>query len=312
MRVSSNELFSTLKMMTNAKVIEAKQTEEQVHFSSSPGRSGSGFTRRSSRNHGNGAGRHGHDQRQHSSFEQRGSRSCGFCGANERHSRRNCPANKPGVVCSNCGGRNHFTTVCRSPKDYFKRRSSTQPTHALDHAASAEEDSGDDFEHFCLDESVHALPSSASKLFTTLSLSVSGDSFVMLSFKWIQLLPATLCRIISSRKSARTQICNPPRPSWFRIQGKQSVHWVKSLWFTKTPSSSCSWTSMWWTYLASQPYLDCQTQVVCRCCTLTRRAWQRSPISNPHLTCETVTRYRRQYLSPRMTCWRTINQFFRV
>ena len=53
---------------------------------------------------------------------------------------------------------------------------------------------------------------------------------------------------------------------------------------------------MWWTYLASQPYLDCQTQVVCRCCTLTRRAWQRSPISNPHLTCETVTRYRRQYL----------------
>ena len=170
-------------MMTNAKVIEAKQTEEQVHFSSSPGRSGSGFTRRSSRNHGNGAGRHGHDQRQHSSFEQRGSRSCGFCGANERHSRRNCPANKPGVVCSNCGGRNHFTTVCRSPKDYFKRRSSTQPTHALDHAASAEEDSGDDLEHFCLDESVHALPSSASKLFTTLSLSVSGDSFVDVKFQ---------------------------------------------------------------------------------------------------------------------------------
>ena len=33
-------------MMTNAKVIEAKQTEEQVHFSSSPGRSGSGFTQR--------------------------------------------------------------------------------------------------------------------------------------------------------------------------------------------------------------------------------------------------------------------------
>ena len=154
-----------------------------MHFSSSPGRSGSGFTRRSSRNHGNGAGRHGHDQRQHSSFEQRGSRSCGFCGANERHSRRNCPANKPGVVCSNCGGRNHFTTVCRSPKDYFKRRSSTQPTHALDHAASAEEDSGDDFEHFCLDESVHALPSSASKLFTTLSLSVSGDSFVDVKFQ---------------------------------------------------------------------------------------------------------------------------------
>ena len=71
-------------MMTNAKVIEAKQTEEQVHFSSSPGRSGSGFTRRSSRNHGNGAGRHGHDQRQHSSFEQRGSRSCGFCVASNQ------------------------------------------------------------------------------------------------------------------------------------------------------------------------------------------------------------------------------------
>ena len=73
--------------------------------------------------------------------------------------------------------------MCRSPKDYFKRRSSTQPTHALDHAASAEEDSGDDFEHFCLDESVHALPSSASKLFTTLSLSVSGDSFVDVKFQ---------------------------------------------------------------------------------------------------------------------------------
>ena len=43
--------------------------------------------------------------------------------------------------------------------------------------------SGDDFYHFLLDESVHAMPSAASKLFTTLSLSVSGDSFTDIKFQ---------------------------------------------------------------------------------------------------------------------------------
>ena len=200
--------------MTNAKVIEAKQTEEQVHFSSSPGRSGSGFTRRSSRNHGNGAGRHGHDQRQHSSFEQRGSRSCGFCGANERHSRRNCPANKPVVVCSNCGGRNPTLPRCAEVQRITSSAVPllSQPMHwtMLPQQRRIAVMTLNTFVWMNQFMRCHHRHPSCLQRFLCLYLVILSW---MLSFKWIQLLPATLCRIISSRKSARTQICNPPRPS---------------------------------------------------------------------------------------------------
>ena len=82
--------------------------------------------------------------------------------------------------------------MCRSPKDFFKKTSQGRsqrsnegkPVHTLDHAVlSTEEDSGDDFYHLAFDESVHAMPSAASKLFTMLYLSVSGDSFTDVKFQ---------------------------------------------------------------------------------------------------------------------------------
>ena len=161
-------------MMTNARVMEAKLTEEQVHYSSS---AASAKSRSSGRNHGNGAGRHSQDS-SHGAGRHAHDPGCGYCGAPERHSRKHCPASRPGVVCANCGGRNHFAEVCRSSKDKYRRstKQPTRPVHALHHRISADDESGDEYEQFSLDESVHALPSSATKLFTTLSLSVNGDS----------------------------------------------------------------------------------------------------------------------------------------
>ena len=55
--------------------------------------------------------------RRHSSSE----RTCWHCGSTERHSRKQCPASKPGVACYHCLGRNHFAVVRRSLKDFFKK-----------------------------------------------------------------------------------------------------------------------------------------------------------------------------------------------
>ncbi|KAJ7353939.1 hypothetical protein OS493_031079 [Desmophyllum pertusum] len=45
---------------------------------------------------------------------------CGWCGG-PRHTRKECPATRPGTYCTNCYmTENHFAKVCRSPKDKFK------------------------------------------------------------------------------------------------------------------------------------------------------------------------------------------------
>ena len=45
---------------------------------------------------------------------------CGWCGG-PRHSRKDCPATRPGTYCTNCYmTENHLAKVCRSPKDKFK------------------------------------------------------------------------------------------------------------------------------------------------------------------------------------------------
>lgn len=43
---------------------------------------------------------------------------CAYFGPPEQHSRGVCPDSKPGVYCHHCHSRNHFTSVCRSPKDH--------------------------------------------------------------------------------------------------------------------------------------------------------------------------------------------------
>ena len=102
------------------------------------------------------------------------------------HSHRNCSASKLGVVCLNCRGHNHFVVVCRNRL----HRASGQPTLPLDHAASTEDNSGGDFQQSCLDELVHALPSSTTKLFTTLPLLRLATHSQVSNFKWIQQPPA--------------------------------------------------------------------------------------------------------------------------
>ena len=107
---------------------------------------------------------------------------CGYCGAADQHSRQQCPAGKPGVVCSNCYSRNHFASVCRSPKNHFKSqldksRRSDKPVlaHELYHTISDDED----HHQYSLKEtdSVLSATSSSEKLITMLSLSVKGDEF---------------------------------------------------------------------------------------------------------------------------------------
>jgi hypothetical protein len=54
---------------------------------------------------------------------------CGYCGMKEYHTREKCPAAKPGILCRNCFGRNHFANVCRNPKDMHKNKQFTVKKH---------------------------------------------------------------------------------------------------------------------------------------------------------------------------------------
>ena len=170
-------------MMTNAKVIEAKQTEEQVHFSSSPGPQRQRVsTRRSSRNHGEWS--RASWPRSASALVVRAAwlEIVWILRCEWATQSKELPLRTSRVVCSNCGGRNHLPR-CAEVQRITSSAFLYSANPCTGSCCLSREDSVDDFEHFCLDESVHALPSSASKLFTTLSLSVSGDSFVDVKFQ---------------------------------------------------------------------------------------------------------------------------------
>ena len=84
-------------MLTNAKVMEAQSTDEQAHYSSSGATASSGRNQHGAHHHG-GRDRATATDRRHSSLGW----TCWHCGSKERHSRKQCPASKPGVVCSHC------------------------------------------------------------------------------------------------------------------------------------------------------------------------------------------------------------------
>ena len=164
--------------LTNAKVMERRTTEEQVNFTkklsgpqSSPWRRNASNTRSNQGNAG----------RQHSDKPY-----CGYCGANEWHTRKSCPAGIRGVYCSNCYGRNHFSKVCRGVKDKYKdqwlqaqKEGNEQGRHGRqvhqvqqEAAAAYDEEDRSAFTYaFALD--VNAVD----KLYTRLPLSLDGDKF---------------------------------------------------------------------------------------------------------------------------------------
>ena len=107
---------------TNTQVIESQHTDEQVNFTSQ-------FSSKT----------YIHNKASKPNIKPRRAKLCGYCGAPELHSRKSCPAAKPGVICKNCYGDNHFASVCRSPRDKFKYRVKKQVN-----SVDAENHSSDD------------------------------------------------------------------------------------------------------------------------------------------------------------------------
>jgi hypothetical protein len=72
---------------------------------------------------------------------------CGWCGG-PRHSRRECPASKPGNVCKNCNMKeNHLTKMCRSRNKRAEepRRQKSKPPHRVNAADAAISDDDDEY-----------------------------------------------------------------------------------------------------------------------------------------------------------------------
>ena len=126
---------------------------------------------------------------------------CGRCGAKENHPRKSCPAAKPGIDCTNCYGEGHFSLVCRSEKDKFKKRWLKRQ----DRDASGNQDKGRHMAHmveyqeedtlydmisheyaFSLESmpgQVNHVESANRKLFTSLALSTKGTKTVIVQFQ---------------------------------------------------------------------------------------------------------------------------------
>ena len=183
----------------NTQVIESHHTEEQVNYTTK-------FQRGPGKSQTTGdAGK--------MSYQSNRVPFCNYCGANEFHVRKTCPAGRPGVMCKNCFGTNHFAAVCRSQKDRYKnawlaqksrergthvdighkKQFERKSVHSVDQRSS-DEDVGAYHQYavnnceytLSLDEvctPVHAVDSAAHKLYTELPLSVNGDSFTKVKFQ---------------------------------------------------------------------------------------------------------------------------------
>ena len=152
----------------NAHVIEAQKTAEQVNFTAKNERSRSRTEPEASASGSSSQSRHG----------------CGFCGG-DNHSRRLCPASKPGVVCYHCFGRNHFASVCRSSKNRYKSQwvsscgrpdakggKSSHIAHAVELESSREDRDAVGGAQYALsldyvNQAVHAVSNNPKKVFAT-------------------------------------------------------------------------------------------------------------------------------------------------
>ena len=122
---------------------------------------------------------------------------CGYCGRKEIHNKQTCPAGRPGVYSRNCYETSHFTIVCRSPKDRFKRqwmaktqrdRQVNSQINALDNSSDIEKEEQLNYHALSLEsqyELVHdpSRKKSPNKLFTSLSLSKEGNEFKKVPFQ---------------------------------------------------------------------------------------------------------------------------------
>ena len=151
---------------TNTQVMESQHTEEQVNYTAQINnrvKCSANYVRNRS------GATHVHNRK---------AISCGYCGAPEMHPRKICPAAKPGVLCRNCYGDNHFASVCRNPKDKFKQKHNKQV-----HSLEQEGESSDEFTH---DYALSVDSSSASdvkKLLVELPLSLDGTNFQKVTFQ---------------------------------------------------------------------------------------------------------------------------------
>ena len=135
-------------------------------------------------------------------------KSCGYCGVPELHSRKACPAAKPGVVCKNCYGENYFANVCRSPKNRFKysmRKPVAVNSLEQENHDTYEYDSNDCAHNYALSvDNDSNIP--VRKLFVTFKLSVDGENFKTLKFQVdtaasCNTMPYEMFRSMSSSKT---------------------------------------------------------------------------------------------------------------
>ena len=159
---------------TNQRVIESTKTVEQVNYTMSR-----------------------QNDKKYSKFSRQSSRpvsrnkGCGYCGGEDRHGRSSCPAAWPGVYCHKCYGRNHFAPVCKNERDKYKLQwENANKTSEVRHSAhqSQRESSGDSDQEFQYALSVDVVPvhtvgPMTKKLFTKLSLSLSGSTFFKVPFQ---------------------------------------------------------------------------------------------------------------------------------
>ena len=189
-------------------------TSDEIHYA----RSNNG-------NHGN---RQQPTQRQHDqTFKP--SWPCNWCGG-PSHRRKECPANKPTTMCSNCGMRgNHFTKVCRAPpgKAPPDRKPQYQPTsdrnfrgqyskrQAHFALATPGEMSNEEDEYVAHSFSAYSLiNNSGDKYFTWLPISVDAGRTPKIL---VQLDCGATCSTLPSRMYDKLRCPHPLKPSRAKI-----------------------------------------------------------------------------------------------
>ncbi len=162
---------------------------------------------------------------------------CGWCGG-QKHARKDCPASQPGTYCTNCFmTENHFTRMCRSPKDKFKaefvagrptahsarnRRKSEKHANAIhsemhqttDSTSHGIEDDDEHLVHSFTAYSIANTQSSGDKYFTWLPVTVRPGKTVKIL---MQVDSAATCNTLPSSIYSKLSCIESMKPSCARI-----------------------------------------------------------------------------------------------